>query len=288
MPVGSRTRSITQIPANFVLQSYLDATLLEQAILPQALGHPIVDSTRLYGQTPGVGVALHPCSNSPVAIKFKGGSADSAVVTLTPGEQMIVGDFKEFEWGLPYGWLGGGSVTLYVLHKPEARLDFAGGGPSSALFHRLCIPVVIPAEIPADPNPNWPGTFPWPFAFSSTPPLTAAPQPGAPVIAIQPDYVMFRLVTVAALAAPVTITLIWFDIDDVNENAAGVVVAGQSMSFDIVFPASLTTQSIAWIPRELAALVGEIGAASIIAVDVASVLGANLVELDALRYGRLG
>ncbi len=65
------SHSISQLLANFAYQSYFDATLHEKALLVQAVGNPIVASTRQYAQMEGEGLALHPLSQS----RWRSGSA---------------------------------------------------------------------------------------------------------------------------------------------------------------------------------------------------------------------
>jgi len=99
-------------------------------------------------------------------VKFNfGGEGSSAVVVVRPGETYVpAGDrpFKGFNYGLPFGWLGGGVVTFNIYKTPNARVDFAAK-PDKVLFHRfrttiLAAPVgpfVSPAYV------NWPSKFPW-------------------------------------------------------------------------------------------------------------------------------
>ena len=62
---------------DFPWQSFFDDTQLGQAISVQPQNEPIVPSTRVAVPTPGFGVGLHPDSQVPLAVKFKGSSGVS-------------------------------------------------------------------------------------------------------------------------------------------------------------------------------------------------------------------
>lgn len=257
-------RSVTQIPANFAIQSYFDRVLLQTAILPQPPGNPIVDSTRQYAQTPGVGFALHPSSQSPVAIRAKGGDVDTAVITLTPGQKIITGRFTEFEWGLPFGWLGGGNVVLYVIHNEKADVVF----PSARMpiiFHRQTIRVqaAVPLAIP-----NLPLAFPWSNAFSGVQPVN-----GGPIFAIDPDVTL--LVTESSPPGPNSFWASWDQVPAVNPAFA-------TIQYLLSFPTPASSGSIIWLPPELGKLAGD--AAVLSFFDDVGMVG---IYIDVTRYGRL-
>lgn len=274
-------RSITQIPTTFIYQSYLAAGRM----LLQGVGNPIIDSTRRYAQTPGVGLALHPCSQSPVAVKFKGGKLDTAVVTLTPGQKIITGPFSEFEWGLPFGWLGGGTSVLYVIHNEKADVTFPSVRPV-VIFHRLQL-TIVNGNVDAAPVINWPNQFPWSNAIRVSG-GNNQPQPAAPIFSVDPDVALFRL-NLTGFLAPVTLTLQIrnvdaFDLKSDPDQTAGYTNVNQF--YDLTFNpvAGPNTPAVAWLPAEVARLGGDSAAVSIL--DTAGVLAGSTV--DVIRYGRIG
>lgn len=281
-------RSVTQLAATFSLQSFFDSALLQKAILGQDVGNPIVASTRQYAQTPGFGVALHPASQAPVAIGFKGGAADSAIVTLTPGQTIMTGSFSQFEWGLPFGWLGGGDVILYVLHNEKAMAPFPQSN-TPIIFHRTRL------AITANPGgayvANWPGAFPWPNALSGAGSL---PQQASATFNVMPDIAMFRLRTDLSAAAPpvpATLTLVFRGIDAFDMNSATPPVTNTTdlTGFDLTFTPTADTAggefSLAWLPTEIARLVGDACSVSVVDRSAGSLYIASF--LDVVRYGRL-
>jgi hypothetical protein len=282
-------RAITQIPATFPFQSFPDGTL-ERGIREQASGSPIVDalvggagpsaaqSQKREAQTRGVGVALHPASECPVAVKFKGGTADSSEVILTPGQKVRVGTFDAIEWGLPFGWLGGGTATLLVLHTPEADVAFTSQ-PGSVVFHRVRTTIVTDF---AQPVPaNWPGTFPWPNAIN----LNSKPQGAGPVIPIQPDLVLVRL-RQEALAAPADLYLHFQAITPLDERDTPDNVDANVTVVPLTIPTTPAGRPLVWLPAEVARLVSVAGGVNV--VDPANAAGLVGVGIEFVRYGRLG
>jgi len=269
-------KTITQLSAAFPVQSYFDSVLLQTAILSQPPGDSIIGSTLQSPQTPGYGVALHPSSETPIAIRFFG-ERESGVVILTPGSVLMVGPFDRFEWGLPFGWLGGGLALLYVLHQPDVKLDFSSNAPE-IIFHRTRVPIEAFGAIT---NPvNWPVAFPWGNAFSGS-----TPQDAAPVIAIQPTKTFFRLRVNGA--APVTLAGLWRATSDFDTDSAGVVTTTEYAEQSISFPASsIVDPSVfptAWIDDPVTRLGGDDARFNL--VDPTGVLAGSFV--DVVRYGRI-
>jgi len=277
-------RAISQIPATFPYQSYFDTTALSRAILMAGVANPIIDSTRQYAQTKGVGVALHPCSQSPVAIKFKGGDADSAVINLTPGQRVFPGDFHEFEWGLPFGWLGGGTVVLYVIHDRKAEIDFPASD-SPIIFQRLRMPI-LDGVVDAAPVINWPLSFPWSNATRVNGAVTA-PQQAAPLFHVIPTNTLMRFNAAAGFIAALDLVLQIrncdpFDLNSAPDQAAGY--ANQNHFFPITFNPVLGPNVPAplWLTDPVTDLAGDFAAVSIL--DPAS--GGLATFVDVVRYGR--
>lgn len=270
-PIG--TRSVTQIPRTFPFQSYFDSLLLERAILAQPQGAAIIPATKAHSQTPGVGVTLHPSSESPVAIRFRGGDTDSSEIILTPGQTVIVGNFTSFDWGLPFGWLGGGTVLLYVMHRPDAMIAFPGGPAAPIPFHRARL------IIGARTAPNLPMSFPWPSATSGTGPT---PQSGSPIVNVTPTATLFRLRS--SIIAPTTLSAIWWatDVFDVDATGGGIVEATE---IDLSFPAvTVGSFPIAWLQPDLARIGGDVAYLQI-TDPTAALTGAYV---DMIRYGTIG
>lgn len=270
-------KAITQIPAAFAYQSYFDNALLQNAILDQMPGASIVDSTLQTADVEGVGVGLHPCSASPVAIRFKGGDSDSAEVILTPGQVVDVGEFSSFEWGLPFGWLGGGTSVLYVKHRPEARILFPDTAPEVA-FHRTRM--VIDGDFTGALRQNWPGTFPWQAAVSAN----AVPQQGAPIISIEPGAVLFRLRV--AMTTPATLYLRFRGIDEFDVDVTGALGTTDETVIPLAFNGVPSGFPLAWIQPEIARLVSSAGGLNI--VDDANTNALSGSFIDVVRYGRMG
>ncbi len=192
------------LTALFPIQSYFNHTisiadptlaLAAAGILTQSQNEPIVNSTLLKSNTGGYSFGLHPSSQTPVAVQpILGGQTGSPqTVILRPGQiyrphgkpDGTPGFFSGFNWGIPFGWLGGGVATLYVFPSPDA--DVAWPGNAEVLFHRQAIRVISLTEAAAlaEVPFNWPLRFPWPHAASAfIDPTVAVPQPGNPIISI--------------------------------------------------------------------------------------------------------
>lgn len=197
-----------QITKTFDYQSYCDTTLLEKAVLQQAPNNPIIQSTFEQQQLNGRAIGNHPDSQAPVAVVFSGDGrqSGSAVHIIPPGcivspagsSQNDYSAFQSFGWGLPFGWLGGGTVTIAVFQTSES---WASWNPRpQVLFHRFTAQIYAPTGLPvaASLTGSWPRN--WPMRFPSL--LTrrgTAPtvnQGGAPQIAIsEPGQVVLRLRT---------------------------------------------------------------------------------------------
>ncbi len=185
----------------FPLQSYLDDTLLEKALLIQTPNEPIVRSTLKIANVGGYTFGLHPSSQTPVAVRpiVGGQTASPQAVILRPGQiyrphgrpDNKTGNFSGIEWGLPYGWLGGGVATLYVF--PSADADVAWPGDAEVMFHRFRARITTPAALAglAAALNNWPLRFPWTQAVRGAASIS---QKGASAITItNPTRVMMSL-----------------------------------------------------------------------------------------------
>ncbi len=214
-PTGDVKAPAYEVSNVFSYQSYFDSTLLEKALFRQNVNEPIVASTLSEAvQTNGYGLALHPSSETPVAVQFMTGAQQGASTTyrLKPGEVIRPqgtemnedGSFSGFYWGLPFGWLGGGAAMLVVLRSPDSRVEWASEHAEVA-YHRIRLQIVAPAALPVAAGAysgalNWPQRFPWPAATFGTSGLS---QRGQPALSIAPTRtaLSLRLATVTIAGA---------------------------------------------------------------------------------------
>ena len=276
-------KAITQLAATYPFQSYFDNALLLNAILSQSIGNQIVNSTRQFAQTPGEGVALHPSSRSPVAIKFHGGDADSAVIHLTPGQKVFPGSFKHIEWGLPFGWLGGGTVILYVLNSKEADIEFPAANVP-VVFHRQRCLIVNGNSVAAPGTPNWPMAFPWSNANRSVA-GALTPQQASPLFGMVPDVTLLQYN--GALAAPLDLNIQFTNITSLDQNSPPDQAVGYANGihfWPVTIPAVIgpNVASLVWLPPEVGHFAGD--ACAVTFLDPAGVAGGAFI--DVVRYGR--
>lgn len=285
------------LSATFAYQSYFDSTLLQNAILTQPLNQLIVTSTQRTENIAGYSFGLHPSSQTPVSVQpILGGQAQSAKpIILHPGQLYRphgrpgdkAGNFSGFNWGLPYGWLGGGVATLYVFSSPDA--DAAWPGHSEVIFQRQRMLIAAPAAVPAAFPTNWPQRFPWLLAKSGT---NATPQGGAPSISIaEPTRVLMSLES-NTLATAATMRAYFQGTNDFDLNSAGTAVTTPVRFKDLVWgsyspPAGLANVTAAYpvveLTGEWARLAADAGGVQL--VDTGTSLAGLYV--DVVRYGRL-
>lgn len=273
-------KTATQLVETFTYQSYFDNALLQTAILPQTPGGDlIVESTLKRPQVAGVGLALHPASECPVAVRLSG-ERESGTIILTPGTVFDTGPFERFEWGLPYGWLGGGTALLDILHKGTdgpARFRLQTSSPD-LLFHRQRLAVILDAVPVALPVINWPVAFPWANAFSG-----AQAQPGSDVLVVQPTWTMLRLRT--TLAAPLTVYGVWRATQDFDTSSTGASSSADVTVQEISFPVTPAgTFPIVWLEDPVTRLGGRNSIFYI--ADPSNTIVAAFV--DAVRWGKIG
>ena len=217
------------VTALFKPQSYFDDVLLERAILIQSKNEPIVGSTRRREEIGGYSFGLHPSSQTPVAIQPRVGGQSSSpqAIILMPGQiyrphgrtdGKASGNFSAFDWGIPFGWLGGGVATLYVF--PSSDADVAWPGNAEIIFQRQRMQIVAPAALAALANArhNWPIRFPWTQAQRGPVPVS---QQGAAIISIaEPTRVEMSL-RLGVLAAPAEMRMIIQASNDFDLDANG-------------------------------------------------------------------
>lgn len=214
------------IRKKFIPQSYFDSTLLQKALLLQGQNDGIVASTidAEPSNVPGYALASSPASETPVAVKFfsSRSAGDSVVQILRPGQMIrpLGGEaFAGFQYGLPFGWLGGGAVTLHAFASKEASLFWVASSPE-IIYHRLRLQIVADSGSAPTLALNWPTRFPWPDAVRGA---NSAPQGGQPGLAVTPTKVALRL-RLNNLAAPASMRVLFrgtlgFDWDSAGTNA---------------------------------------------------------------------
>lgn len=293
---GSSDAPVVQIAQHFTYQSYFDSTLQETAILAQRQGEPIVDSTKQAVSVGGYALALHPSSQTPIAVRFqKGGQqGDSTTYILKPGQVIRpVGftgadqRFSGFEYGLPFGWLGGGNVTLLVLRSPDAQVEFIDR--NEVLFHRTRMPILALAGVPAAGSLpfNWPTGFPWGKAYRDT-----VPQQGQQsILSVTPTRVAMALRS-GTLAAPATMRAYFIGTTDFHEISDGTVALTEAVAYDVVWPtwASLASANFAtqypfqFLTPEMVQLSANSGAMVLVEASPGTLAG---TYVDVVRYGVL-
>jgi hypothetical protein len=191
---------------DFPWQSFFDTTQLGQALAVQPQNELIVPDTIQSVATMGFGVGLHPDSQTPVALKFKGGAGvtDSQVIVLVPGQIVYphgCAPFGGFDAGLPFGWLGGGTAQLVIMKTPEAAVWWAPG--AEVVIQRQRVLIQADGATPTF-SLGLPTGFPWKNAlrYNATTPTAPFPQGGGAIIAASPTRteLKLRLTTLAANA----------------------------------------------------------------------------------------
>lgn len=228
--VGGSTQSAmgpVVLRKTFPYQSYYDSVALERAVLSQPPSELIVPSTRQVEEASGYGVAVYPASETPIAVQL--GSSGSPFV-LRPGEVFkSTQRFDMIRYGLPFGWLGGGTVQLRVLQGEHDEVSFFG--EHDVLFHRVRLPLWGLAAAPAlgirGTSPNWPTKFPWPNAYD----FNGNAQKGQPSLVVTPTKLAVRVR--ANVAAGFRMRLVLFQTDDFDLLSDGATydTLGASASF---------------------------------------------------------
>lgn len=186
---------ISQVVENYAIQRYIEPTT-GGYFLPQSPGSAIVKSTLQTWQSGhGYGIVNESTSMAPVAIQFYGRAASAAFI-LRPGEAIYPGEFDSFDYGLPFGWAGGGVVMLKVALAPNVRFEIPSARPEIPYWR-----VILAVEADASPLPtlkrNWPSKFPWEHATGSA---AGANQAGVPSIHVEPSRTLLFLPTVGVNA----------------------------------------------------------------------------------------
>lgn len=296
---GNADAPAVQIATSFIFQSYFDDVLLQRAILPQKQGESIVQSTRQTVSIGGYALALHPSSKSPVAVRFaKGGQqGDSTTYVLKPGQVIRpvgAGQFDQrfsgFDYGLPFGWLGGGNVTLLVLRSPDADVEFIDR--TELIFHRQRAKVLALADVP-DPADtanwpyNWPTAFPWAHAYRDT-----IPQQGKQgLLNVSPTRIAMSLRD-TEIEGAYTMRCLYAGTDDFSLDETGLVDLTDVRAYDVTWgqwsnlaTAFLATQNqYQFLPPEAFVLAANSGALILVETEPDTLAGKYV---DIVRYGVL-
>lgn len=276
-------KTIIHIPASFPFQSYLDSGLKQAAILSQSLNDPIVTSTKKTIGGFGVRqIGLTGASQTPVAVRVSGGKGETGTFILRPGQHVEVGQIDSIDYGLPFGWLGGGISTI-VLGPEGANLDLGSSARPEIIFHRFRTGIVASANpLPALVQ-NWPLQFPWTHAANGN-----SDQSGAPVLRVEPTRALLRLRS--QIAVDKVVGVVFRGSREFDESSAGAVgVADLNSTFvEIAFRAStdpsLALYPTASIPDDFLRLACDEGGLTLLDLGDAALTN---VEVDIVRFGRI-
>lgn len=283
----------------FAYQSYYDDTLLEKALLVQSQNEPIVGSTLLKSNVGGYAFGLHPSSQAPVAIRpiVGGQGASPQAIILKPGQVYRPhgrpggrpGHFSGFEWGLPFGWLGGGVCTLYVFPSPDA--DVAWTGDAEVLYHRARHVIVSPGTLPANAPKNWPLRFPWTQAVRAAGSIS---QKGAAIVSISNPTRILMSLRLPSLASADTMRMLIHESNDMDLDSAGAVIAGLARFIEYTWgtytagggAGNLSTQYpvVEITGGPVVRMAADDGGITLVDMSAGSLTGAYV---DIARYGRL-
>lgn len=275
----------------FPIQSYFDDGLAHHALIEQQANEPIAANTREKVKTNGRYVGLHPASETPIAFRAvvgEQGDTSSSVITLAPGQVVrAVENFTAFEWGLPFGWLGGGAAQLLITDADKGAFGWASNAPE-ILVHRARY------RIKADANPgvtpvysdfNWPTRFPWLNAARGGALIS---QGSMALLAPTLTRIVMRLRS--TLGAATNMRMLWQGCSELDVGADGLTPTFTAFSkHDVVWPSNVGAAST---PYPLISIENGPGltlggdSAILSLLDVSGTLVNAYV--DVCRYGRLG
>lgn len=299
-PGGEVDAPAFEVSDVFNYQSYFSDTLLQNAILEQPSNEPIVPSTLKESQVSGYAIGLHPSSETPVAVRLQTGAQQGASQTyrLKPGDVVRAQGSKDgkpasfggFEYGLPFGWLGGGSAMLIVMRTPDSDVFWTGN--PEIIFHRTRLQIYAAGSAPlaADVRLNWPKRFPWPNAEFGA---NNIKQSGLPAIGVSPTRTAFRL-RMTSLANPADMRAVFYGSNDFGWSSAGTATLTDTVFVDFTW-GSYTQVGVAAPPGpyypsqittgQLERFACDNGSVSLIDITGAATLEGQFV--DVVRYGTL-
>jgi len=295
----------------FPYQSYFGDKYERGVLLQPTAEGLIVPSTLRKVASPGYAIGLTPMSQTPVAIRLAIGGAGNGGAReyiLKPGQILRPfgrDRFTGFEWGLPFGWLGGGVASLVIYQDPEAAVDWGGGAHSPELvFHRQRT-VVYPSNTDLEAGTalarlasgNWPTVFPWAHNQREDEDDVVYRQQGVPVLAVEPTRVFARfLVDNGTIADAVTLQMVFKGLTEFDAAENDTISANFSV-FEFTVPARTPPDAAGaerWpvieLPAEIARLGTNRGTCGMV-ICTAPYAGnpatLNGFDVDLIRYGRL-
>lgn len=285
--------NVSTIRTVFPLQSFFDDTALQNALLVQDPNNPIVASTQNSRQIKGRLIGLHPASETPITMRIyaRGDASGADVVNLSPGEILRVKThgFYNIDWGIPFGWLGGGLAQLVIADNEDAYMAWPEQ-QSEVLVQRQRIQIVADADPSTTPlvnAANWPVRFPWTNAFKFNASGVSS-QRGSPLFAPEPSRVRLRL-RVNNLAAPAQMRIIAQGFDDWDLGADGLTIAFTDFTAEdrVQWPTASGTSAPYPMIEILDGLLLDGGDQAV--VTFTDLGNAELTDefVDVLRYGKL-
>lgn len=286
-----------QFSKNYLFQSYYDSALLENALLSQPQGEGIVQIGSEEVQLKCWAAAVHPDSQTPLAVQFRSSESGggSCVFLVRPGEVIHPaggGPFEGLRFGMPFGWLGGGTATLIIFLTPQS--DVTWTAQHEVIFHRVRVPILQPAEVLLATNArkNWPMRFPWSQAFRGT---NLVDQSGQAVIGImEPTRVGLVLRGSTGLANPADMRIVYQATNDFGVDSAGAPVLTDPV-FDTITWGSFaalgaagnlaTPDPIQLLTGDIARLAADDGGVAMIDASGSGALAGCFV--DVCRYGKI-
>jgi hypothetical protein len=281
------------IPKRFPFQSYFSSTALEKAILTQAQGQQIIATTLQTTEMKGRAIGLHPDSECPIAVRFRldaNSKETSGVFILTPGMVITPNpgqDFSAVQWGLPFGWLGGGVAALQIFQGVQG---YSAGRKKEVIFHKQRLLIAADANPPPAVAKNLPIAFPWMNAksYTATNPAGFA-QGGEQAINVTPTRMVMRLIKDLGQAIPPPgMRMIFRGLYDFDCDAGGASWSTATLTYvDVTWPLNLGT-SVPYPVMEIGNPAAAFGGpdAGLTLLDLS---GGDLtnVYVDLVRYGEI-
>lgn len=296
-----------QITKVFPFQSYFDASfeaIPASALLEQPPNQGIIQSTlQNKNQSEAYAVGLAPWSEAPIAVRMQ--SQDdgglSTPLILRPGEILsptgyargaAYRNFRGLEWGLPFGWLGGGLVSVFLFKSPDTLPDWTYGS-KEVCFHKFRTTIRAASAVPPSPMYwNWPTRFPWARAFRGSG-ASGLSQAGEPNLSVSPTKTLLRLNGVSLAAAEACRVVFWgtdtFDSTSAGLNPSTQPTVTESAYYEFSWPANIAGgwpahQPVVTLPEEFNKI-----AANAYGITVEAIAGGSLVggTVNVVRYGMI-